>query len=357
MSALTLAGHTLALPIAQGGMGVGVSLGRLAGHVAASGGLGTISTAITGFQEPDFETDPQGANLRALKNHVRQALSLAKGSGVVAINAMVATRQYADSIRAAVEAGVQAVISGAGLPLDLPGIVPEEKVALGPIVSSGRAASLICRAWDKRFRRTPDLVVVEGSQAGGHLGFSHEQMARHTALSLEDIVKEVSGALAPFCEKYKKSIPVFAAGGVWGREHMTKLRQAGASGIQLATPFIATEECDASQGFKDVILEARDEDVCIIPSPVGMPGRAVRTPLLQRLEKEERLKPEKCISCLTPCDPRTAPYCISQALIRAVQGDREKGLFFCGGKVGRINKMTTVHQLMDQLARDWRNEE
>ena len=270
---------------------------------------------------------------------------------------MVATRQYADSIRASVEAGVQAVISGAGLPMDLPGIVPEEKVALGPIVSSGRAASLICRAWDKRFHRAPDLVVVEGSQAGGHLGFSHEQMREHTAPSLETIVKEVSNALAPFREKYKKAIPVFAAGGVWGREKMAGLRQAGADGVQLATPFIATEECDASQGFKDVILEARDEDVCIIPSPVGMPGRAVRTPLLQRLEKEKRLKPEKCISCLTPCNPKTAPYCISRALIRAVQGDRENGLFFCGGKVGQINKMTTVRQLMEHLMRDWRNEE
>lgn len=357
MSTLSLAGHTLSLPIAQGGMGVGVSLGRLAGHVAALGGLGTISTAVTGFQEPDFETDPDGANLQALKSHVQQALSLAKGAGVVAINAMVATRQYADSIRAAVESGVQAVISGAGLPMDLPGIVPEEKVALGPIVSSGRAASLICRAWDKRFRRAPDLVVVEGSQAGGHLGFSHDQMREHTAPSLETIVKEVSDALAPFREKYKKAIPVFAAGGVWGREKMAGLRQAGADGVQLATPFIATEECDASQGFKDVILEARDKDVCIIPSPVGMPGRAVRTPLLQRLEKKKQLKPEKCISCLTPCNPKTAPYCISQALIRAVQGDRENGLFFCGGKVGQINKMTTVRQLMEQLMRDWRNEQ
>ena len=175
---MTIRGKTLPLPILQGGMGVGVSLDRLAGAVAACGGMGTISTALCGFREPDFERDPQGACLRALDSQVRRAKEMAQGAGLVAVNAMVATAQYADSIRTALRAGADAIVCGAGLPKDLPGIaaeVPESDAALAPIVSSGRAAGLLCKLWDRHFGRVPDFVVLEGPLAGGHLGFSREE--------------------------------------------------------------------------------------------------------------------------------------------------------------------------------------
>lgn len=354
MMEITIAGRTLTVPILQGGMGVGVSLGRLAGSVAACGGMGTISTAGTGYDEPDFDTDPMGANMRALERHIRMAKELSHGAGMVAINAMVATVQYADSIRTAIKAGVDAIVSGAGLPLDLPALAEGANVALAPIVSGARAASLICRTWDKRYGKTPDFVVVEGIEAGGHLGFSREQAVNGTAPLLETLVSEVLEVLRPFCEKYGRSIPVFAAGGVFTGQDIARFTRLGAAGAQMSTRFIATPECDASQGYKDVILAARAEDVQIVQSPVGMPGRAVRTPLLERLAAGTKPITTRCMRCLTPCDPSTAPYCISRALIAAVQGNYEEGLFFCGSNVGRVNEMTDVKQLIDTLCSEWR---
>lgn len=354
MNEIKIAGRTLTVPILQGGMGVGVSLGRLAGSVAACGGMGTVSTAGAGYNEPDFESDPQGANLRALDKQIRMAKELSHGAGMVAINAMVATVQYADSIRTAIAAGVDAIVSGAGLPLDLPALADGARVALAPIVSGARATSLICRTWDKRYSKAPDFVVVEGVEAGGHLGFTPEQAVNGTAPTLETLVSEVLAALAPFVEKYNRAIPVFAAGGVFTGQDIARFTHMGAAGAQIATRFIATHECDASQGYKDVILAAGSEDIQIVQSPVGMPGRAVRTPLLERLTQGERPLPTRCMRCLTPCNPATAPYCISRALIAAVRGNREEGLFFCGSNVGRVTEMTGVKQLIDTLHSEWR---
>lgn len=354
MTTITIAGRTLTVPILQGGMGVGVSLGRLAGSVAAHGGMGTVSTAGIGYDDPDFDTDPTGANLRALERHISMAKELSQGAGLVAINAMVATVQYADSIRTAIKAGVDAIVSGAGLPLDLPALAEGANVALAPIVSGARAASLICRTWDKRYGRTPDFVVVEGIEAGGHLGFSPEQAINGTAPLLETLVSEVLEVLRPFAEKYGRAIPIFAAGGVFTGQDIAKYTRLGAAGAQIATRFIATRECDASQGYKDVILAAGSEDVQIVQSPVGMPGRAVRTPLLERLAAGVKPSTTRCMHCLTPCNPSTAPYCISRALIEAVRGNYEEGLFFCGSNVGRVNEMTDVNHLMDTLYSEWR---
>ena len=300
---LTLAGKPLAVPILQGGMGVGVSLGGLAGAVAACGGMGCISTADTGYREPDFAKDPVGANRRALAAEIKKAKEIANGVGLVAINAMVATQNYADAVKTAVEAGVDAIVSGAGLPLELPGLVEKADVALAPIVSSGRAARLILRRWAKSFGRTADFVVIEGCKAGGHLA------------------------------------------------HYARL---GAAGAQLATRFIPTYECDASQTYKDVLLAAQPEDVRIIHSPVGMPGRALNTPLVQKLAEGLRFPPKRCARCLKACDPAKVPYCITHALIEAVKGNVEEGLFFCGANVGQLDRMRSVRELMDELMDDWR---
>ncbi len=358
--AVTIRGKALPLPILQGGMGVGVSLDGLAGAVAACGGMGTISTALCGYREPDFARDPDGADLRALARQVRRAKETANGQGLVAVNAMVATRQYADSVRTALEAGADAIVCGAGLPKDLPAIaagVPESDAALAPIVSSGRAAALICRLWDKRYGRVPDFVVLEGPLAGGHLGFSPEE-AREAQVGqprpLGELLAEVLAALAPYREAYGRDIPVFVAGGVSGGAEMARYMKAGAAGAQFATRFIATAECDASLGFKQAIVAAGEEDVTIVQSPVGMPGRALRSPLIQRVQAGEQPRPRSCRRCLVPCDVSTTPYCISNALIAAAEGDWENGLFFCGANVGRVNALSTVKEQIEQIMTEWR---
>ena len=309
---LTLGGKPLQLPILQGGMGVGVSLGGLAGAVAACGGMGCISTADAG------------------------------------------TRDYADAIRTAVAAGVDAVVSGAGLPLELPGIVGTKEVAIAPIVSSARAAKLILRRWAKGFDRTADFVVIEGCKAGGHLGFAEEDLLADRCQTLDEILPGVLAEVKPYEEQYGHAIPVFVAGGVYTGADMAHFTKLGAAGVQLATRFIPTYECDASQTYKDVLLAAKPEDVRIIHSPVGMPGRALNTPLVQALAEGKRFPPKHCARCLKTCDPAAVPYCITHALIEAVKGNVEEGLFFCGENVGRLDRMRTVRELMDELVTEWR---
>ena len=351
---LTLGKKTLSVPILQGGMGVGVSLGGLAGAVAACGGMGCISTADAGYREPDFARDPASANHRALTAEIRKAKQIANGAGMVAINAMVATQDYAAAIRTAVEAGVDAVVSGAGLPLELPGLVNTMEVAIAPIVSSGRAAKLILRRWAKEFGRTADFVVIEGCKAGGHLGFAEQDLFSGTCQTLDEILPEVLAEVKPYEAQFGHSIPVFVAGGVYTGADLAHFTRLGAAGVQLATRFITTYECDASQGYKDVLLNAGSEDVRIIHSPVGMPGRALNTPLVQAMAEGRRFPPRHCARCLKSCDPAKVPYCLTHALIEAVKGNVEEGLFFCGANVGRLDRMYTVRELMDELVTEWR---
>ena len=352
---LTLGKKTLSVPILQGGMGVGVSLGGLAGAVAACGGMGCISTADAGYREPDFARDPAAANHRALAAEIRKAKEIAHGAGMVAINAMVATQDYAAAIRTAVEAGVDAVVSGAGLPLELAGLVKTADVAIAPIVYSGRAAKLILRRWAKAFGRTADFVVIEGCKAGGHLGFAEEELLAGTCQPLDTILPEVLAEVKPFAAQFGHPIPVFVAGGVYTGADMAHFTKLGAAGVQLATRFIPTYECDASQGYKDVLLNASAEDVRIIHSPVGMPGRALNTPLVQALAEGRRFPPKRCARCLKSCDPAKVPYCITHALIEAVKGNVEEGLFFCGANVGQLDRMRSVRELMDELVTEWRH--
>ena len=359
--AVKLGVRVLPLPIVQGGMGIGVSLDRLAGAVAAQGGMGTISAAMCGYQEPDFDRDPCGANLRALDRQVRRAKELAGGAGLVAVNVMVAARQYAESVLTALRAGADAVVCGAGLPKNLPELaaqVPESTAALAPIVSGGRAASLLCRLWEKRSGRIPDFMILEGPLAGGHLGFTPEearQAQEGRPRPLGDLLAEVLEALAPFREKYGRDIPVFVAGGVKDGGEMARYMAAGAAGAQFATRFIATEECDASPAYKEALIRASEGDITIVQSPVGMPGRALDSPLIRRVREGAEPRPGRCWRCLTPCDPAKAPYCISGALMAAVRGDWDKGLFFCGANAGSINRMSTVEEQISQIVREWRN--
>lgn len=353
---MIIRGKTLPLPILQGGMGIGVSLDHLAGAVAACGGMGTISAALSGLNELDFADDPKGVTLRALGEQVRRAKEMAKGAGLIGVNVMVATTQYAECVRAALKAGADAIVCGAGLPTDLPAIaaqVPESDAALAPIVSSGRAAALICRVWARHNGRMPDFVVLEGSRAGGHLGFSEEEARNPKPLS--DLLQDVLDALAPFKQKCGRDIPVFVAGGVRDGLEMAEYMKRGAAGAQFATRFITTQECDASPAYKQALIDARPEDITIVRSPVGMPGRALRSPLIQRVEAGLQPKIDRCIKCLRPCDPAKSPYCISRALVDAVRGDWENGLFFCGANAGQKREITTVKDEIDQIMSEWRS--
>lgn len=341
---------TLEKPIIQGGMGIGVSLGNLAGNVAKCGGMGIISTVNAGYREPDFNKTPVVANLRALDAEIKKALQISEGNGMIGVNIMVAVNHYEETVKAAIDAGVQAIISGAGLPTELPAYVGDADIAIAPIVSSGKAAKLICKHWDKKYSRIPDFIVIEGPDAGGHLGYKKEEILSNTANSPFETLPEVMDAMKEFEEKYEKIIPIFIGGGIFDSNDVKKALAKGAAGVQIGTRFIATKECDASQTYKDMIINANKDDAVIVVSPVGLPGRALRTQLIKNLENGIKLNPEICNDCLKTCPHgKNAPYCISRALVAAVTGDVENGLFFCGSNVGRVNKMTTVKELIDEL--------
>ena len=335
-------------PIIQGGMGVGVSRSSLAGAVAAEGGIGIISTAQIGYDEEGFEKDQAGCNRIAIKKHIKRAKEIAGGKGLVGVNIMVALKHYKEHVQEAVKAGADVIISGAGLPMDLPKLVGENVTKIAPIVSSKRAAQLILKMWAHRYNRTADFIVVEGPKAGGHLGFSKEQLQDIDKLDYDQEIRDIIECKKDYEEKFQRKIPVIVAGGIFDRKDIEHVMKLGADGVQIASRFVATEECDASDAYKQAYIQAEKKNIQIIQSPVGMPGRALRNEFIKGLETAR--KPNtKCYNCLEKCDPRTVPYCITKALIEAVQGNVENGLIFCGENVDRIHEMTTVHDLMNEL--------
>ncbi len=343
---MKLGNKTLSIPLIQGGMGVGISLGNLAGNVAKCGAMGVISSVNAGFSEPDFNTATVDANLRALRREIKKAKDIAGGNGLVGVNIMTAVTHYEETCRCAVEAGADAIISGAGLPKSLAEYVQGSDTLFAPIVSSGRAAKLLLRHYEKRYNTRPDFIVIEGSRAGGHLGFSKEELLENTALSNEEILRETLEVTG--------DIPLFVGGGVFDGHDMAALCKAGASGVQIGTRFIATEECDAADGFKQAIINASEDDIMIITSPVGMPARALKSPLLERLSSGDKFTAISCNNCLSACPKGDkTPYCISRALVEAVQGNWEDGLFFTGANAGRINKILKVKDLIDEIMEDY----
>ncbi|MCM1227226.1 MAG: nitronate monooxygenase family protein [Clostridium sp.] len=333
------------LPIIQGGMGVGVSLHQLAGTVAAEGGIGIISTADIGFKEPDFSQRPQEADIRALRKEISMARKLA-GDGILGVNVMCACTHYDEIVKEAAANKIDLVISGAGLPLNLPELVNED-TAIAPIVSSARALKLICRRWKKNYNRLPDIVIVEGPEAGGHLGFSFSELENRNK-TLYEILTEVISLAREIGAENSTEIPVIAAGGIYDKTDIERCLSLGADGVQMATRFVATEECDADPAFKQSYINAVQNDIEIIHSPVGMPGRAIRNAFLKRVEKV-RDKITRCTGCLKCCHLDEARYCITNALIRSVRGDTENGLVFCGSNASRIHEITTVRKLLQEL--------
>ncbi len=346
---LKIGKKTARIPIIQGGMGVGVSLSKLAAAVANEGGIGVISAVQIGFREPDFENNNDEANVRALRKEIKEARRLSP-DGIIGVNILVAVNNFKEMVKAAVEEQVDLIIAGAGLPTDLPALVKGSGTKIAPIVSSGKVAALITKVWKRRYNYIPDFVIVEGPEAGGHLGFSMEQIETGKAPELTDIVEEVIEKL-----QAHEKIPVIAAGGIFDGVDIIKHIKMGAAGVQIATRFVATHECDANIKYKEAYIDVKKEDIVLVKSPVGMPGRAIRNVFAKRLEKGS-IAIKKCSNCLKPCDARISPYCISKALINAVVGDVDDGLIFVGSNAYRLDKIVSVKELMDELIRGVYNE-
>ncbi|MGL5150237.1 MAG: NAD(P)H-dependent flavin oxidoreductase [Clostridium sp.] len=337
------------LPIIQGGMGVGVSLSNLASAVANAGGIGVISTAQIGYLENDFDKNPEIANLRAIKKHITLAREKSK-HGILGVNIMVATKNYAEYVKTAIDCGIDLIISGAGLPTQLPKITKGHNVKIAPIVSSLKAAKVILKLWDKHDNTTADVVVIEGPKAGGHLGF-HKNELSEESFNFDKIITDIIDEVKVYENKYNKEIPVVVAGGIFDGKDIAHVLSLGAKGVQMATRFVATEECDASLEFKTAYINAKSTDVQIVKSPVGMPGRALSNAFVKRTE-EGPIKVTKCFNCLQPCNPATTPYCITEALINAVKGNIDNGLIFCGDNVSKVDKIVKVQDLMNELSSD-----
>lgn len=329
------------LPIVQGGMGVGVSLSGLASAVANEGGIGVISCAGLGLIHKGHGGFLQNC-IWGLKEELRLARERTKGT--IGVNIMVALSNFEDMARTAIAENVDIIFSGAGLPLDLPSYrTSGSKTKLVPIVSSARAAKIICDKWYRNYDYLPDAIVVEGPKAGGHLGFRREQIDDEL-YSLEHILPEVLKTIASY--KEIKTIPVIAAGGISSGGDIYRFIEMGASAVQMGTIFVTTEECDASEAFKQVYLTAEEGDLRIINSPVGMPGRAVNSEFLKRVAAGLEI-PRSCpIHCIRTCDYSRSPYCIMKALFNAAKGNMRKGYAFAGINAHLARKISSVREIM-----------
>ena len=334
------------IPIIQGGMGVGISLHKLAAAVAREGGIGVISAAPPGFREPDFYTNTFEANMRALEREIKLAKKESNG-GIIGVNIMVAVTHYEDFVKCCIDNGADIIISGAGLPMDLPKFAAGSDIKLAPIVSSAKACKVIFSRWVKKYNRLPDLLVIEGPKAGGHLGFKAEEVL--SIDNFDDEILKIIETKKEFEQKYNKTIPVVFGGGVYSKEDVNHcINDLGLDGVQMATRFVATEECDADIAFKEAYVNAKLEDVKIVKSPVGMPGRALNNHFIKDIVPEG-CKISRCFKCLVHCDPKTIPYCISQALFNGANGDIDNALVFCGENVYKIDKISTVKDIIDEV--------
>ncbi len=343
---LQIGSITADIPIVQGGMGVRVSLSSLASAVAREGGIGTISSIGLGDIEV-LSHEYKKVSQEALEREIRKAKSMTDGH--IAINFMGVLSNVEDLIMTAVREGIKMIVYGAGLPIRLSGLVKDSSVNLLPIVSSARVAELILRVWDKRYQRTADALILEGPLAGGHLGFSEEQLNQLEKYSLDKLLPEVLETVKVYEDRYGKRIPVIAGGGIFDGKDIARMLSLGAAGVQMATRFVCTVECDVSQEFKQAYLDVKEEDIAIIKSPVGMPGRAIKNKFLKDLEIKGKLKIKCPYRCLSVCKVSEAKYCIALALVNSYFGDVDHGLIFCGKTAYRIDKIVTVKELISDL--------
>ncbi|MCI9016784.1 MAG: nitronate monooxygenase [Clostridia bacterium] len=348
MEGIILGDKETKYPIIQGGMGVGVSLHKLAGTVSKEGGIGIISTADIGYKEEDFYNNPIKANLRAIGKEIKKAREIAGKDKILGVNIMVALKNYTEIVKECVKQKIDLIVSGAGIPKELPQYVKGSSTKIAPIVSSLRSCQLIVKHWIKKYDYIPDMIIVEGPEAGGHLGFKKEELEGEDRPNLENIIKEILNYIKEIKKQYNKKIPVIAAGGIWDKNDIDKFLKIGADGVQMATRFVTTYECDASEEFKKAYIDSKQEDIKIINSPVGMPGRAIYNNFIKQTEKVKE-KVDKCYGCIKTCNIVNTPYCITKALINSVKGNVENGLVFCGSNVYKAKELISVHNLMKEL--------
>ena len=342
-------------PIIQGGMGIKISLNKLATAAINSNIVGTISAAQTGFDRfikgkvANFYKDNYKVNTEALSYEIEEVRK--HSDGILGVNLMTAGKGYDQFAEFLAKQDIDFIVSGAGLPMDLPKYLVDSKVKPAFIVSSGRAAKLLCRNWDRKYNVVPEFIVVEGPLAGGHLGFTKEDIEAGTVKDLEELVVEVVETIKPFEEKYGRKIPVVAAGGIHDGADIAKFIELGAAGVQMATRFIATEECDVHEAYKMKVVDAKEEDIVATASPAGLPGRAIRNKLTEYIKKNN-FPVKACVDCLRSCNKVDIPYCITEKLGESTSGDVENGLLFTGAKAYMIDKIVTVQELVDELMKE-----
>lgn len=339
-------------PIVQGGMGVAISLSGLASAVAREGGIGVISAASIGMTEPNFAKNFQEANLTALRKHIRIAREQADG-GVIGVNLMVALTDYDELLKVSIEEGIDIAFMGAGLPLKLPQFVLDKgfdniHTKFAPKVSGAKAAKLICTYWANKFNHIPDAIVVEGPMAGGHLGFKKNELIEDK-IDLADLVRETVAVVAEFEDKFDKKIPVIAAGGIYTGADIKKIMEAGASAVKMGTRFVTTHECDADVEFKNSYVNSRKEDITLVDSPVGLPGRVINSEFVEKIKRGET-KPFSCPwKCLKSCDYTKVPYCISNMLYQSAKGRLNNGFAFAGSNAYMATEIQSVKQVFDDV--------
>ncbi len=345
MKSFFIGNKEIRLPIVQGGMGVGISLSRLASAVANEGGIGVISCAGVGLFYKHTPGDYLKNNIWGLKEELRKARE--KTKGIIGVNIMVALSNFADMVRTAIAEKADIIFSGAGLPLNLPSyLTSDSKTLLVPIVSSARAAKVICEKWQTNYNYLPDAIVVEGPKAGGHLGFRREDIEEESN-SLERLIPEI----VTVAEQYndKKFIPVIAAGGISTGEDVMRFMKLGAKGVQMGSIFVPTDECDASPAFKQVYVNASKQDTMIIQSPVGMPGRAFNGAFIRSVNLGNE-KPKSCpFHCIKTCNYAKSPYCIMKALYNAAKGNMDRGYAFAGANAYLADKISSVKEVVEKL--------
>ena len=346
IQALKIGDLQISPPIIQGGMGVRVSRANLAAAVANQGCAGVIASAGIGKFENSSKSDFSKVNAEALRYEIRKARSMT--SGVIGVNIMVALSDYETLVRTAVDENVDLIISGAGLPLNLPKYANSTDTKLIPVVSSARAVQIICRRWKAHFNKVPDAIIVEGVRAGGHLGYSYEDILNETTPNLEQTLQEV----LKIANSFDPRVPVIAAGGIFDGEDIAHFLRLGASGVQMATRFVCTDECGAHENFKQAYLNAEAEDITIIESPVGLPGRVINNSFVEEI-KQGKTVPFQCnYRCLKSCDPEKAPYCIAEVLANAAEGNLDESFAFAGSNAYKCNEIVSVRSLVQRLIQE-----
>lgn len=330
-------------PIIQGGMGVRISMANLAAAVANTGCVGVIASAGLGQYEDFPDAEFEKVNEEALRYEIRKAKRLS--NGIIGVNIMVALSDYENLVKTAVEENIDLIISGAGLPLSLPKYLNGKDIKLIPIVSSAKTFQIICKRWKSHFDKLPDAVIVEGVKAGGHLGYSYESITNNTASGLEQIISETT----QIANSFEPNIPVIAAGGIFDGNDIVRFLKLGASGVQMATRFVCTDECDAHNNFKHAYLNAKAEDLTIIESPVGLPGRVINNSFVEKIKQGKTIPFECNYKCLKACEPQKAPYCIAKVLANAAEGKMDESFAFAGSNAWRCNKIVPVRLLVAEL--------